>query len=298
MFRSANQPVWVGSSASSSPARHQRKPSPAEPSRYFEHARAEEVDPELADVERQAADRLVAVEEDERAAVVRELGDLGHGQARPVAVADGGDRDERRPLVDQALEVLERDDAVGGRHVDDLGAAQLLGMPDLPDGRELEVADDDPRALGVVEGARERAHPRRERGRHRDLVGLAADEAREGGPGRLGPLDPVLPGCALVVPVGEVGLVGAADRVRERPLRARVDVAEPLEDREALAAACHRARAVNGQGRPGAGRRRRSGRPPSPAGRPGRSRGRSRGRRSRARRWRSARRRAPPPPRR
>ena len=51
---------------------------------------------------------------------------------------------------------------------------------------------------------------------------------------RLEPADPVLPGRAVLVPVVEVAPVGVAHRVRERSLRAAVDVDALLEDREAV----------------------------------------------------------------
>ena len=58
-------------------------PSPAEPSRYLSDAGREHVDAELAHVERVGADRLVGVEHDERARVVRELRDLLDRQPAP-----------------------------------------------------------------------------------------------------------------------------------------------------------------------------------------------------------------------
>ena len=137
-----------------------------------------------------------------------------------------------------------------GRDVRDARAPRLLRVPDLPDGRKLPVGDHDLRALREAQAARERAHARGERGRHGDLVRRRVDEPGEGAARRLLPLDPVLPGSAVLVPVGEVLLVGRAHRVRQRSLRAGVDVDLLLEDREPVAAALRERRCLNGQGRP------------------------------------------------
>jgi len=88
-------------------------------------------------------------------------------------------------------------------------------MPDLADGRELPVREDDLRALRETETARQRAHSGGERCRYRDLVGTCVDEAGEGAARGFLTLDPVLPRRALVVPVLEVLLVGSPDRVRQ-----------------------------------------------------------------------------------
>ena len=61
-------------------------------------------------VDRHRADRLVGVEQDERAALVRELDDALDVDAGAVAVADLRDRDECRLLVDRGVERLERHD--------------------------------------------------------------------------------------------------------------------------------------------------------------------------------------------
>ncbi len=101
------------------------------------------------------------------------------------------------------------------------------------------------------------------------------------------PLDPVVPRRPAVVPPVEIVLVRSPHGIREGPLRAGVDVDEPLEDREARAASGDGA---NGQGRPFAGLRSRGDPRPCPRGPAGRSRGRSHDRRSRATRLHSARR--------
>ena len=59
------------------------KPRPAEPSRYLSTPAREHVDAELAHVERIRADRLVGVEQDERAALVRDPRDLLDGSRAP-----------------------------------------------------------------------------------------------------------------------------------------------------------------------------------------------------------------------
>ena len=300
MFRSANQPVCVGASPSIRSGRHQRKPSPAEASRYFSTPAPRKSTPSSRTSIGYVPDRLVGVEQDERAAGVRELDDLLDREPRAVAVADRGDRDERRPLVDRRVEALERDLRRRRRgHGRPRRPRSSCACQIWPTVGKLEVGHDDARPLArSLKRARQRAHAGRERGRDGDLVGPGADEPGERRSGRLGALDPVVPGRAAVVPARQVVVVGGTHRIRERALRARVDVDEPLEDREPVSAAVRHGRGVNGQGRPSADRRWRSGRRPAPRGRRGPSRARSRGRRSRARRSRSARRRARRRPRR
>ena len=83
---------------------------------------------------------------------MRDPRDLLDVEPRPVAVADGGDRDDSRLFVDRLLEALDRDPRAVRVHVHDLRAAQLLRVPDLADRRELEVADHDlrPRAKSTA----------------------------------------------------------------------------------------------------------------------------------------------------
>ncbi len=120
-----------------------------------------------------------------------------------------------------------------GANVDDLRAAKLLCVRDLPDRGELVLADDDPVPLaGEIERGDERAHALRDRGRDGDVVGLRVQEAGERGAGGLVALDPELPLRAVLVPAREPLLGGRANAVRERSLRARVRVGRVLEDRE------------------------------------------------------------------
>ena len=121
-----------------------------------------------------------------------------------------------------------------GTDVHDLGAAQLLRVGDLADGRELVLADHDPGAAAALERQRrdDPADALRDGRRHGDLVGLAVEQLGEARARRLGPLDPEFPLGPVLVPAGEVLLVGGADAVRERALRARVEVRRVLEDRE------------------------------------------------------------------
>ena len=225
MFSSANQPVCGRPDTLDELASAVEESEPGRAEQVLENARAEEVDAELLDVNRQRADRLEGVEEHERSPLVCEVDDLAHVDHRPVAVADVSDRDEQRVVVDRALEVLERDRAVvRSRNVLDTRTARLLRVPDLADGRELPVGEDDLRAPRETESACERAHSRGQGRRDGDLVRDRVDEAGEGSARGLLALDPVLPGGALLVPVVEVLLVGASDRVGERALRAGVDV--------------------------------------------------------------------------
>ena len=204
--------------------------------------------------------------------------------------------DERRPLVDRLGEAIERDAAVClGPDVDDLRAAQLLRVCDLPDGRKLVVADDDPVPLArEIERGDERADTLRDGGRDGHVVGLGVHEAGERRSCRLVALDPVLPLGAVLVPAGKPLLGGGANAVRERALRARVRIDRVLEDRELVPnghARRQTARHVSSdQGRPCAARRAGGAPTPSPRERSARSTGHSHDRRSRATRWRSARR--------
>src|SRR6266536_1377543 len=87
-------------------------PEPRRSEQVLEDPCAEKVDAELGDVDRQRADRLERVEQDERAAIVSKLDDRRDVQHCAVAVTDMGDRDDERVVVDRTLEVLERDRAV------------------------------------------------------------------------------------------------------------------------------------------------------------------------------------------
>jgi hypothetical protein len=88
----------------------------------------------------------------------------------PCAVGDGRAADERGALVDSLGEPLRRDRAVLlGCDVHDLGAAELLRVRDLPDGRELVLADHDLRASLEVERGHDPAHALRDRRGHGEL---------------------------------------------------------------------------------------------------------------------------------
>ncbi len=133
-----------------------------------------------------------------------------------------------------SLEALERDPSVGiGAHVDDLCSSQLLRVGDLTDRRELELRDHDAISSRLErERADEAAHSLRDGGDHRHLLRRGADETREGRSCGIRPFDPVLPLGAVLVPAGEVLLVGLPDVDREGALRAGVGVRRVLEDRE------------------------------------------------------------------
>ena len=223
--------------------RHERlaqrpsKPHEAEPCRaqqVLHGSGSDDVGAEGSDVELERTDRLVAVREEGRSRGVRELGDRRDVVAVARAERHGRAADERRPLVDRVGEALERDAAVVLRpDVDDLGAAKLLRVRDLTDRRELVLADDDPVPLArEIERRDEPAHPLRDGGRDRDVVGLGMDETGEGGSRGLVPLDPEIPLGAVLVPARDPALDCGAHAGRERPLRAGVRVDRVLEDRE------------------------------------------------------------------
>ena len=76
--------------------------------------------------------------------VVRDPADARDVEPPAVAEAHVRDGDQGGALVDRRLEALERDRAVRlRRDVHHADAASLLGVGDLADRRELEVADDD-----------------------------------------------------------------------------------------------------------------------------------------------------------
>ena len=153
-------------------------------------------------------------------------------RTRPVG--DEGRADERGPLVDRSGVRLGI-----GLDLDDLGAAQLLRVRDLADRRKLVRRDHDPVPLTPeLERADQPADRSGDRGLDRNVVRSGAEELRERRAGSLGALDPVLPLRAILVPAVEVLVVGGADDVGERSLRAGVDVDLVAEDREPPANCC------------------------------------------------------------
>ena len=108
-----------------------------------------EVDSERGDVERDGADRLVRVEDDVGADLVRALDDRLDVLDPSRLEDDVADRDEQRPLVDRL------DDRLLVRAHDDLRAAGALGLLEVAHGREVLLLVDDPVALPVEAEARE-----------------------------------------------------------------------------------------------------------------------------------------------
>ena len=293
MSSSANQPVWLGSSVGSSSRAHVEEAEPGRAEQVLDRAAGDEVDAERVRVEVDRADRLVRVGEAERARLVRDPRDLGDVVAVAGAVRDGRAADERRPLVDRLGEALGRDRAVGlGRDVDDLGAAQLLRMRDLADGRELVLADHDLRARLQVERETIPLTPCVTEVVTASSVGSACSSRAKAARAASARSTQCCPLGAVLVPAVEPALDRVLDAVRERPLRARVQVGRVREDRElGPDRRSRRARNLNGQGMPSASPHLAEDRPPCPPAPAARSRARSRGRRSRARHSRSARRR-------
>ena len=283
-----------GRASRGAPACTHMNPSPAVPSRYFTVPPVTTSAPSVAHVQLDRAARLVAVGQDERTCRVCRLRDRRHVVAVPRAVGERRAADERGALVDRRGELLGRDRPVVARpHVDDLRTTELLRVGDLADRRELVLADHDPVALAVERQRRDkRADALRDRRRDRDVVCLGVEQPRDRASERLVPVDPEAPFGPVRVPAREPLVDCRADGVRERALRARVEVGRGLEDRKLVADRGADTTRLNGQGMPFAGPRRRAASPRCPRGRRGPSRERSRGRRSRARRSRSARRRA------
>ena len=113
MSSSANQPVWVGSSAREQLAADVEEAEARRAEQVLDRAAGDEVDPERVRVEVDRADRLVRVGEAERAGRVGDLGDRGDVVPVAGAVRDGRAADKGRPLVDCLGEALGRDRAVG-----------------------------------------------------------------------------------------------------------------------------------------------------------------------------------------
>ena len=192
--------------------------SPAEPSRYFTVPAARKSTPSERTSIGSGARRLVGVEQHERAALVREPDDGLDVEQRSRAVGDVRHGDEQRVVVDRAPErVQRRQPALVGPEVHDAGAPQLLRVPDLPHGRELEVGRDHGRPPAVAHARRERAERGRERGGDRDLVRIGVHESGEARARGLGALDPAAPTARPSRP----SRAGTPRTPRGRPSRAR-----------------------------------------------------------------------------
>src|SRR6185437_8983008 len=72
----------------------------------------------------------------------------------------------------------------------------------------------------------------RDGGGDRELTGRGVEQPGERGTGGVGALHPDAPFGPVLVPAGEVLVVGGADAMRERTLRAGVQVDGVREDRE------------------------------------------------------------------
>ena len=108
--------------------------------------------------------------------------------------------------------------SASGRDVDDLGAAQLLRVRDLADGRELVLADHDLRPRAARSSAETMPlTPCVTEVVTASSAGSAVQQPRERRARRLGPLDPVLPLGAVLVPAVEVLLVRRATRCESAP---------------------------------------------------------------------------------
>ena len=215
MSSSANQPVWVGTSARRTSRAHPHEAEPRRPEQVLHGATRDDVGAERCDVQLDRTARLVAVGQHDRPCLVGRLGDRGDVVAMARAVGERRAADERRPLVDRRGEALGRDRAVVVRlHVDDLRAAQLLGVGDLPDRGELVLADHDPVPLAVEsERGDQPADSLRDRRRNGHVVGLGVDERGDRRAEGLVPLDPEVPLGSVLVPAGEPPLDGVSNAV-------------------------------------------------------------------------------------
>ena len=244
MSSSANQPVWVGRSEAT-----ELRPHPHE----AETGGTEQV------LDRAARDRVRAERPRRRArphrtpdscrqtrapAPCAAAAIAGDVVAVPGAVPDRRATDKRRPLVDHLRKPVGADRPVRpGLDVHDLGTAQLLRVRDLPDSRELVLADHDPVPLPRRAAARRRARsrparptssPRRRRPGHG-----AAPRRPCGTPRSARPRSPTRP-RSRPQPLSHPS-TAAPHTVRKGPLRARVEIGRALEDPETRPGPRHRA---------------------------------------------------------
>ena len=126
-----------------------------------------------------------------------------------------------------------RDRPVGlGPHVDDLGAAQLLRVRDLADGRELVLADHDLRPRAQVERGDDPLTPCVTEVVTASSAGSALSSRANAARAASARSTQTAHSAPFSSQPVEVLLVGGAHAVRERALRARVQVGRVREDRE------------------------------------------------------------------
>ena len=191
-----------------------------------------EVDVQRGHVERHGADRLVGVEHDVRADLVRPLDDRLDVLDAPRLEDHVADRDEQGPLVDR------RDDRLLVPADDDLGAARLLRLLEVADGREVLLLVHDPPPLAAQVEAREDdrlgdrhvlVHDRRAGRRADETPDLVADGDRQ--------LPPAFAPGPHAARVPRLRVPGQAARGLggHRSQRVADQVRRLREDREALA---------------------------------------------------------------
>jgi hypothetical protein len=163
---------------------------------------------------------------------VGEFDNSGDIQACAVPEADLGHRNELRFLINQLLEILERDIPVGAAgNVDYARATQFLCVPDLRMGGELEVADNDFVApLVEIERAGERVDPGGCRSSHCDLIRLCVQHPRHQGADSLVLHHPHVPVCSYEQTVFHVVVDRLFDAVGQRAIRAAIQVGFALQD--------------------------------------------------------------------
>ena len=148
---------------------------------------------EGADVDRDRASRLRAVDEDERSARVRQVGDRPDRQHRTGRPADVRQHDEPRPIVDRPIEGGERGVVIAAvadvdqPEVDPAPVAQREEGPQPPD--VLERRRDRPIARFPVEAPRRDVHRLRRRMRESDRADVGGQDGRQGRPGLGHPLE-------------------------------------------------------------------------------------------------------------
>ena len=238
MSSSANQPVCVGTSPASSEPRTQRKPRPGRGEQVLDRAARDEVGPERARVELDRADGLVAVGQHERALRVRDLGDRRR-RRRGDPCGTRSSRSRRGPCARRS----PRRSARAGSMPSASGRTCTTSAPRSACACAIWPTVGNSYSLITM-----RVRPPRSSGSaetmaftpcETDVVTAissveACSSRANADAGGLGTLDPVLPLGAVRVPAVEVLLVGGAHPMRERALRARVQVGRVREDRELL----------------------------------------------------------------
>src|SRR6266704_360541 len=200
---------------------HVQEHDPGPTEQPLESPRREEVDPRGPDVHGHLPHRLIGVDQGQRAALARGVGDGRDVLDRPAREVHVRRRHQRGALVHRAGDGLHRHrDLVGALDHNELDSSWALGEPLVSDRREVERRDDDFRPARVVEGLGHARQGDRDAGSEGDLRGS-------------GPHDPPVPGAELgerrpphVVPRGRAARLPQIEELADSPAGALAQGAE------------------------------------------------------------------------